>query len=232
MNILAIDTATDILSIALETNQGTWFIESDAGLHHSERLISMVDTLLIQSGTNKQDLNLLACMEGPGSFTGLRIGFATVKGMALALSIPFIAIPTLDCMAYGWEFWPGSVIPVIDAKKNCYFWAIYSRGHRISDYMDAPITDIVPYLASQKAPLPLLMTGSDATDVQELMVNNQLSPISPDQIVLDSWHRKGKAKELLVLAKKRFTIEGRGSSDSSGPVYIRKSDAELSRGVE
>jgi len=231
MNILALDTATDILSVALETNQGTWFMESDAGLHHSERLISMVDTLLTQSGTNKQDLNLLACMEGPGSFTGLRIGFATVKGMALALGIPFIAIPTLDCMASGWEFWPGSVVPVIDAKKNCYFWALYTRGHRITDYMDAPITDMVPYLANQQGSFPLLLTGPDAAMAQALLVNNQISPIGQDQILLDPWYRKGKAKELLVLAKKRCTIEGRGNPDSSGPVYLRKSDAELSRGA-
>uniref|UniRef100_A0A7C3II21 tRNA (Adenosine(37)-N6)-threonylcarbamoyltransferase complex dimerization subunit type 1 TsaB n=1 Tax=Gracilinema caldarium TaxID=215591 RepID=A0A7C3II21_9SPIR len=231
MNILAIDTATDILSVALETQQGNWYMESDAGLHHSERLISMIDAILTNSITKKQDLNLLACMEGPGSFTGLRIGFATAKGIAAALGIPFIAIPTLDCMAYTWESWPGSVIPVIDAKKHCYFWALYSQGKRLTDYMDAPLTEAAPFISTHHAPFPLLVTGPDADKAKGLLEQSLAVQQNEKQVVQDRWFRTGKAKELLVLAKNRFTIEGRGSDDGAGPIYLRKSDAELSRGV-
>jgi tRNA threonylcarbamoyladenosine biosynthesis protein TsaB len=231
MTILAIDTATDILSVALENQHGSWYMESDAGLHHSERLLSMVDAMLTMSNTQKQDLNLLACMEGPGSFTGLRIGFATVKGMSAALGIPFIAVPTLDCMAYTWESWPGSVIPVIDAKKNCYFWALYSQGKRLTDYMDAPLTEATPFISTHHAPFPLLVTGPDADKAQGLLEQSLAAHTDQNEVLQDRWFRTGKAKELLVLAKNRFTIEGRGSDDGAGPVYLRKSDAELSRGT-
>lgn len=230
MNILAIDTATDILSVALETNQGLWFMESDAGLHHSERLLSMIDAVLSQSNSKKEDLHLLACMEGPGSFTGLRIGFATVKGMAAALGIPFIAIPTLDCMAYSWKLWPGYVLPVIDAKKNCYFWACFSQGKRLTEYMDAPLSDALSYLQNNPATSPVLLTGPDAEKAQGLFEQDFVQHGASIQFIRDCWFRNGKAKELLVLAKNRFTIEGRGSEDSKGPMYLRKSDAELSRG--
>lgn len=231
MNILAIDTATDILSVALETIHGSWFIESDAGLHHSERLLSMVEALLTQSNTKKQDLNLLACMEGPGSFTGLRIGFATVKGMALALGIPFVAVPTLDCMALTWESWLGLVLPVIDAKKSAYFWAFYSGGKPMTNYMDAPLSEAISFLVSQQALPPLLVTGPDADKAMEMISRGSLAANLQEPLYLDRWFRRGKAKELLVLAKNRFTIEGEANDDAAGPVYLRKSDAEISRGV-
>jgi len=231
MTILAIDTATDILSVALETQQGVWYMESDAGLHHSERLISMIDAILTQSNTKKEALSLLACMEGPGSFTGLRIGFATVKGMSAALNIPFIAIPTLDCMAYTWEAWPGSVIPVIDAKKNCYFWAIYNKDKRLTDYMDAPLTEVAPMIIAHQTPFPLLVTGPDANRAKEIIEQALTTQEEQHLVVQDRWFRSGKAKELLALAKSKFTIKGRGSDESAGPVYLRKSDAELSRGA-
>ncbi|MCA1949277.1 MAG: tRNA (adenosine(37)-N6)-threonylcarbamoyltransferase complex dimerization subunit type 1 TsaB [Treponema sp.] len=230
MNILALDTATDILSVALKTASGTWYMESDAGLHHSERLLSMIDTLLIQSGTQKQDINLLACMEGPGSFTGLRIGFATVKGMAAALNIPFTAIPTLDCMAYSWGTWPGYVLPVIDAKKHCFFWALYQKGRRITDFFDSPLSDVL-HAIKDNAEQPLLITGIDAELAYKTLQTEYTSQLPSDKVLLNPMFRKGNAKELLVLAENRFRIEGKGCEDNAGPVYLRKSDAEIAMGV-
>lgn len=230
MNVLAIDTATKILSVALETTLGRWYMESDAGLHHSERLLSMVDAILQQSGTKKQDLSLLACMDGPGSFTGLRIGFATVKGMAAALGIPFTTVPTLDCFAYSWESWPGLVLPVIDAKKNCFFWALYQKDTCLTTYQDSPISEITRSLPIQEDATPILITGPDAEMAYQVLHAGQIEQEQNRQIVLDQWCGNGKARELLVKAKNKYTMEGRGSDENSGPLYLRKSDAELARG--
>ena len=122
MNVLAFDTATSVLSVALSSNDGTLNIEIDTGLHHSEMLIEVTNELLNKANLKPQDLNLVACMRGPGSFTGLRIGFATAKGIAASLNIPFISVPTLDCMAFSHSVWPGIVVPVIDAKKKMFFY--------------------------------------------------------------------------------------------------------------
>jgi tRNA threonylcarbamoyladenosine biosynthesis protein TsaB len=134
--ILALDTATAILSAALSAGDRYWYREAGAGLTHSELLLDMVDALFKEAALKPEDLEAVACMKGPGSFTGLRIGFAAAKGMALALDIPLIACPTLDCLAYPWLIWPGLVIPVLDAKKGRFFSALYAGGARISAEMD------------------------------------------------------------------------------------------------
>jgi tRNA threonylcarbamoyladenosine biosynthesis protein TsaB len=101
MNILAIDTATDIISAALGDGEKTWYIEADGGLHHSELLPGLIDRLLETAGLPKSAIQGLACMQGPGSFTGLRIAFSTVKGLALALGLPMVSMPhpaSWDCL--------------------------------------------------------------------------------------------------------------------------------------
>ena len=85
MNILAIDSAWDVLSAALAIGDETFFIEIDAGLRHSELLMECADTLCKTAGISPTDLKMVACMKGPGSFTGLRIGYSIAKGIAMAL---------------------------------------------------------------------------------------------------------------------------------------------------
>jgi tRNA threonylcarbamoyladenosine biosynthesis protein TsaB len=122
--ILALDTATAILSLALEAGERRWYREIDAGLGHSELLVETADSLLKGAGLGPGDLEALACMGGPGSFTGLRIGFSAAKGLALGLDLPLIACPTLDRMASPRSPWPGLVIPLIDANTGRIFTAL------------------------------------------------------------------------------------------------------------
>jgi tRNA threonylcarbamoyladenosine biosynthesis protein TsaB len=157
MNLLAVDTATSILSVALGTEQGVWYFEADVGLRHSELIMDSIDMLTRKAGLKPPDISGVVCMGGPGSFTGLRVGFSLAKGFALSLGIPFASIPTLDCMAYPFAMWPGLVVPVIDAKKNSFFCALYQDGKRISPFMDAGIADITGAItdvfSSQNPPL-------------------------------------------------------------------------------
>jgi tRNA threonylcarbamoyladenosine biosynthesis protein TsaB len=230
MNILAIDTATNILSLALSahdpepgSNPSRWYIEADAGLRHSEILMEMTALLLKQSGLKPADLNLIACMKGPGSFTGLRIGFSAAKGLALSLGIPLSPIPTLDCMAYSLSPWPGIVIPVIDAKKQRFFTALYRGGEKIADDMDAAPTVIAAAITGAIRTLDgVILTGPDAA-----MLHIELVKLLPATIIpglrIDPGCRRGRAGELLELAKTRGAMDYK----DAGPEYIRKSDAEL-----
>jgi tRNA threonylcarbamoyladenosine biosynthesis protein TsaB len=137
MNILAIDTATSLLSVAVSSPRGILQFDADTGPRHSEILMEVIDHLVRSSGLEAKDLELAACMQGPGSFTGIRIGFAAAKGLALARGIPLIAVPTLDCIAAPAAVWPGLVIPAIDAKQKRFFTAVYRQNERLTDYMDA-----------------------------------------------------------------------------------------------
>ncbi|MDR2184806.1 MAG: tRNA (adenosine(37)-N6)-threonylcarbamoyltransferase complex dimerization subunit type 1 TsaB [Treponema sp.] len=230
MNILALDTATEVLSLALEAdrlsrevssvNRNSWYLEADLGLRHSEFLMEMTDTLLKNAGMEPADLDLVACMGGPGSFTGLRIGFAAAKGMALALGIPLAAPSTLDCMALSCLHWPGTVLPAIDAKKRRFFTALYRGGERISPYLDGETAEIGALIPGKGQ---TLLTGPGAPKLASL-----LGDLQPGRILVDSGFRKGNARELLVIVKKSNILDNR-KAIFAGPMYLRKSDAELTK---
>ena len=223
MNILAIDTSDEVLSAALSSGNGVWYTEIDAGSKHSELLLDCVNKLCAFSGIEPKQLNLIACMKGPGSFTGLRIGFSTAKGLGMALEIPITAVPTLDCVAYPLGIWPGIVIPAIDARKQCFFTALYRGKERLTGYLDAEphviALKVKEFLAYQEE--PVILTGSGA----ELLYPHLVS--SFPGIKIDPQARNGRAKELLIIAKN--SIFDYQSVFDSAPVYIRKSDAELNR---
>ena len=99
MNILLADTSTSILSIALMTESTYEERLVDGSFSHSEDLLPEIEALLARSGMAMHELELLIVAKGPGSFTGLRIGMASMKGIASALSIPLVSVPTLDAAA-------------------------------------------------------------------------------------------------------------------------------------
>jgi tRNA threonylcarbamoyladenosine biosynthesis protein TsaB len=221
MNALAFDTATSVLAAGVSSAEGTRYIECDAGIAHSETLMDMADTLMRISGLDKRDLDFVACMKGPGSFTGLRISYAAAKGLSLALGIPIVAVPTLDCMAARFSFWPGPVIPVMDAKKHRYYTAVYRGRDCVSGYLDAA-PDAVAAAAAQ-VPGPVLLTGPDAA-----MLFPELGPLigADREISLDPYGKYSKIRELLKISGE-FFLHDKFDDPSSGPLYLRKSDAEL-----
>jgi tRNA threonylcarbamoyladenosine biosynthesis protein TsaB len=249
-NILALDTASATLSAALSVGEQIWYFEADAGLRHSELLMEMVDTLVGKAGMDREDLDAVACMKGPGSFTGLRIGFAAAKGIALALGIPLVTAPTLDCMAAPLSFWPGMVLPAVDAKKNRFFAALYSGGLRLCPDMDAEVPVIAGAVnqaagragagvqtpnraAAESPPYPILLTGPDADLLAsrlEFLFSRE--PEAELELRIDPLCRRGRAGELLKLAKDTFLLNNGIDDVFSGPEYIRPSDAELKSGLD
>ena len=222
MNILAIDCACEILSVALAAGNETFYTEIDAGIRHSELLMECADALFITAGISPKDLDLAACMKGPGSFTGLRIGYSAAKGIAMALGIPVRAVPTMDCLAYSLSIWPGIIVPAIDAKRGCFFSALYRNGKDISGCVDAPPQAIAEKIAGARLSRDekVVLTGPGA----ELLFPGLETYFPSGLVRVDPGCRKGRARELLEIARSRLT-EGADDIDF-GPVYIRKSDAE------
>ena len=223
MNILALDSAGEVLSAALGTESGVWYTEIDAGSRHSELIMECVDGLCKTAGLSPHDLQTIACTRGPGSFTGLRIGFSAAKGLCVALDLPLIAVPTLDCLAYPLSIWPGLILPAIDAKKGCFFSAFYRGGTKLTDYLDAT-PEIIIKTAEKIAfssEEPIIITGSGAN-----MLYSEIAKFIPSEhIKITPQYRRGIAKELLAIAK---SVIVKGMDDINfGPDYLRKSDAEL-----
>ena len=229
MNTIAFDTATDIFSVGLLINsrpEKRYYLTVDGGQRHSEVIMDAADSLFRIAGFERENLEAVACMEGPGSFTGLRIGFAAAKGLAFALGIPFIPVPTLDCMACRVAFWPGMVLPVIDAKKNSFFAALYNQGKRLTPYLDIDSETLIKTIKGagiqQGQTSNLLLVTGPAVHLVKSGIKEAFT-----DAVFDSTAGQGYAAELLNLVTEKGIFNTRPADHAAGPMYIRKSDAEL-----
>jgi len=247
MNLIAIDTATEKFSVALSVERqeraDTWLFEADAGMRHSELVMDAARMLTQTAALEPKDIGGVVCMGGPGSFTGLRIGFSIAKGLALSLGVPFAPIPTLDCLAWPVSSWRGIAVPVLDAKKKAFFCALYREGRRLGPGMDATPDVIARVLAENiSPPAPtaareqVLLFGPGARmlygEMQSLKAGDPGVSGVTAALRLGEGVRWGNAETLLEIARElRVFAEGRADSLSenlfAGPEYIRKSDAEL-----
>jgi len=126
MRVLAIETSTPAGGAALlDGDQLVGEYTLNVKTTHSERLLAAVDRLLQDAGWTPGMLEGLAVAVGPGSFTGLRIGISTVKGLAFSLRIPVAAVSTLEAAAWGLPFAKGPVCPVLDARKGEVYAALF-----------------------------------------------------------------------------------------------------------
>ena len=122
MKILSIDTASNICGVSiLENSNLINKFDQDTGRTHSENLMPMIEYALAQCKLTLKDISLLVCDKGPGSFTGIRIGIATVKAFHDSLQIPCIGVSSLESLAYSIQK-EGFIVSMLDCKNNnCYF---------------------------------------------------------------------------------------------------------------
>jgi len=227
MNLLAIDTACSILSVAVarpRSLQGKedeiFYAEIEAGIKHSELVMDLIDSQMKKASLNPGDLDGVLCMGGPGSFTGLRIGFSIAKGLALSLSVPFAAVPTLDCMAFPYRKC-GLVLAAIEARKNAWFFSLYKDEKPLSPVSDAAADQIAAEI--ERLNENITLTGPGAASLYASLpqkIKNNINPV---------FENRGYAGELIAIAKKDNLPDNKNIALLySGPEYVRKTDAELS----
>ena len=141
MKILAIDTTGKTASTAIiKDNQ--LIVEStlDYKLNHSQTILPMIAHICQQAEVKPADMDYIACANGPGSFTGLRIGAATAKGLAFALNKRIVPVPTLDALAYNIFETEKIICPIMDARRN----QVYCRFYR---WQNRKLTALSPMIA-------------------------------------------------------------------------------------
>ena len=128
--LLAIDTSTRQAGVALYDGDRGLLAEYNwhSANRHTEELMPAVASMLAQSGVTPRALRAVAVALGPGSFTGLRVGLAAAKGLALACGLALLGIPTLDAVAYPHQAQPVPVIAVLQAGRGRVYWAPYAHG--------------------------------------------------------------------------------------------------------
>lgn len=219
MMVLACDTSTAAMHLALcrfEEGTLTWFetLSLLSGNRHSELLMDKILALCADAGIRVKEIDLLVTGAGPGSFTGLRISMATLKGISLAASIPLVSVPTLDAWYRSVEQVEEPVLSVIDAKKQRFYAALYQGGERLVGPADLTVEEIEALIAAHPG---LLLTGADAPLL--------LSRLGRDLPLLQC-EGASLALSLARMAVNQYLSQGADAPDS-GPFYIRKSDAEL-----
>ena len=130
MVILSISTSTNICSVSLG-NENT--ILKELSIHdaktHSENLMPLIDKLLKTTNYSLKDINYLACDVGPGSFTGIRIGIATIKAISEVHNIPIAPISSLQALSYNVNISDGLICSMIDARNENIYYCIFDKNH-------------------------------------------------------------------------------------------------------
>ncbi len=222
MKILAIDCSGIVASAAIVSDEKV-ICEFNVNnkLTHAENLMPMISKCFEFSETNKEDLDYIAVTSGPGSFTGLRIGAATAKSIAHGLDIKLIPVPTLDCLAYN-IFNPDSIIiPIMDAKKNEVYAAIYENNgeiKRLSDYMADNIDVILRLTNNYKKRIIFLGDGVP-------VYKSRISEFNPNFLFAPINNNMQRAATVGMIASKN--TENAVDYKDFAPSYIRIPQAEL-----
>jgi tRNA threonylcarbamoyladenosine biosynthesis protein TsaB len=225
MNMLSIDTACSILSAAVSSDEKIWYNEADEGMKHSEIIMNLIDDLMKSASLKPDDLNMILCMGGPGSFTGLRIGYSIAKGLSLSLAIPFVPVPTLECIAWHEIETRGKgskeiVLAVIESGKSTCYYAFFQEETRLTPYHDASFIQIAEDIEKFRSRDMgnIILTGPGAHLLYDVL------PRECKKNLVFNYKNKGYAKEIIAVAKNKNIQEiNPASYIYSGPEYIRGS---------
>ena len=224
MLILAFETSAKAASVALHDGEkllGESY--QNTGLTHSQTLMVMAEDLLKQCGKTAADVTVVAVAEGPGSFTGVRIGVAAAKGFAWGREIPCYGVSTLEAMAASINAWEGTVCPVMDARRSQVYNALFGANcgtyTRIRDDRAISLRELGEEL--QNMPKPVFLVG----DGSKLCYNTLLEAVPA--LVLPAEHRMHqRAVGVALCALDKIARGEDGNGGSLTPNYLRLSQAE------
>ena len=228
MKILALDSSGIVASVAV--------IEDDILLAeytvnykktHSQTLLPMLDEVVKMTELDLETIDAIAVAAGPGSFTGLRIGSATAKGLGLALKKPLIAVPTVDALAYNLYDVSGLICPIMDARRNQVYTGIYRfEEHKlvaVKQQWASPVTELIEELNKLGEPVTFL---GDGVPVFRSMIEGKLQvpySFAPAHV------NKQRAAAVGTLGMIYYK-EGRTETAMEPvPEYLRVSQAERER---
>jgi tRNA threonylcarbamoyladenosine biosynthesis protein TsaB len=229
MKILALDTSTETGGVALlEGKVLRAQVQIRVGKTHANQLWADIFFLLEQTGWGLEDIDLWVVTIGPGSFTGLRIGIATIKGLALATRKPVMGISTLEALAFSFPYFPHLICPLIDARQKEVFCEFFKSTPDGKLERAGEPKHIKPQKLVEEIDEPVLLVGNGAMLYQDLF-KEHLGP----KALFPSPHLNLISPFVLgLLAGSRFQPDRPSSLEELRPLYIRPSDAELKMPVQ
>jgi tRNA threonylcarbamoyladenosine biosynthesis protein TsaB len=225
MRVLAVETSAKVASVAIWEETGLLCeFTTNHKLTHSQQLLPMIDSALKSVSMKLDDIDIFAVAEGPGSFTGLRIGITTVKAFSYTLEKPVITVNTLDALAYNISPDLNNVCSMLDARNNQVFSGIYRpvKGEYtlIEDYLAIEIYDLIRKIKELNI---ITAFVGDAVVMHQKTLAKELGNLCFFPPLCNTYQR-GSIIGFLALKKYR---EGKVSDCISAlPFYLRKSQAE------
>ena len=227
MLTLAFETSAKAASVALMEN-GKLLGESyqNTGLTHSQTLMVMAEDLLKQCGKTVSDVTTVAVAEGPGSFTGVRIGVAAAKGFAWGRQLPCYGVSTLEAMAVSLGVYEGHICACMDARRSQVYNALFlvdnGIAERFSEDRAIALADLKTELEHIDGPIYLVGDGSQLT-------YKTLSGEIPNLILPPEHRMHQRAVGVAILAEQKQSAGDAGNGNALTPNYLRLSQAERER---
>lgn len=198
----------------------------NTGLTHSQTLMVMAEDLLKQCGKTVSDVTAVAVAEGPGSFTGVRIGVAAAKGFAWGARVPCFGISTLEAMTVSLGIQRGLVCPCMDARRgqayNAMFYVNRGEPDRLEEDRAIALADLKEELKMLNGPVYLVGDGAE-------LAYRTLSADLPELILPPEHCRHQRASGVAILAAQKAAAGETPSGNDLRPNYLRMSQAERER---
>lgn len=227
MKILALDSSGLVASVALVTEEqviGEYTINYKKT--HSQTLLPMLDVMFKQLDMEVSEIDAIAISGGPGSFTGLRIGAATAKGLGLALEKPLIHIPTAEGMAYQMYGVEGIICPIMDARRNQVYTGLYEFPTEFRVLMEQKALSIEELILEiNERGLPVTFLGDGVPVHQEKIKESLHVPC----YFTPSFCSRQRASAVGALAVEYYKLGKMESAGAHKPDYLRVSQAERER---
>jgi len=225
MKILAVDTSSETASVAIMDNEklmGEYSINHKKT--HSQKLMPMIINIMENLDLKPEDIDVYAASSGPGSFTGLRIGVATIKAMAYSFKKPVVSVPTLDAFVYNVPTADALICPMMDARNRQVYTAVYRFDgifpSRITDYLAVPVEDLITVLNDMNEKVVFL---GDGAFIHKDILSEKLAGKALFVHSCAALQRASSVARLALEKVKRGEVE---DSFKLTPFYLRKSQAE------
>lgn len=225
MRILAIDTTTKFLTLAIYDNGRIAEYNLETGNKLSSLLVPTIKRALEALGLSPSDIDYFAAGIGPGSFTGIRLGLSAIKGFSFALSKPIIGVPTLDALAMNAPSGDKRIITAIDAKRGLVYFCAYK-------YKNGKLTKMIPYSLLDKNDLyrnikPFSVILGDALNLYRDDIKSNFGEVL--FLDKDTWYPK--AHNIVSLALKGIQ-QGRYSDNFKiNPIYLYPKECQIRKSV-
>lgn len=228
MKVLAIDSSSVVAGVAiLDDEQLLYEAYHHHKRNHSEILMPLIEEALLSSEIHPQDLDLFAVAGGPGSFTGLRIGISTIKGLAQAVDKPVVSVPTLDALAWNSIGMEGLICPIMDARRDQVYTSLYRREGegciRLMPYSALPISQLAEQLAAFRQSVLFLGDGLNAYREKLTELLKGFAFFAPAYLACQ------RASVIAWLGRRQALAGNSIHYRDLTPFYLRQSQAEQKR---